>query len=73
MWLINPAKSELGKISKIILDQVNTAIRSSTNVNHEWRSTHAVIDWFQAINEKTSILSYLLTLSTFTPQSPKTC
>ena len=29
--LINPAKSELGKISKIILDDINTQIRNATD------------------------------------------
>ena len=49
--LINPAKSELGKISKIILDRINNDIRSSSRVN-QWRSSTAVIEWFKAINEK---------------------
>ena len=31
--LINPAKFELGKISKIILDRINSDIRSSSRVN----------------------------------------
>ena len=31
--LINPAKSELGKVSKVILDSINNSIRSATNVN----------------------------------------
>jgi hypothetical protein len=31
--LINPAKSELGKISKITLDNINSQIRKRTKVN----------------------------------------
>lgn len=50
-WLINPAKCELGKISKIILDQIKTTIRSTINVN-QWRSSRSVITWFKSIDEK---------------------
>ena len=31
--LINPCKSSIGKISKVILDRINTAVRPNTNVN----------------------------------------
>ena len=33
--LINPAKSDSGKISKLILDKVNTHLRTISNVN-QW-------------------------------------
>ena len=49
--LINPAKSELGKVSKIILDCINQEIRSSTNVN-QWRNSQSVINWFKEIERK---------------------
>ena len=49
--LINPAKSEIGKISKVILDKINTAVRKSSQVN-QWRSTTETIDWFKKINDK---------------------
>ena len=41
--LINSAKSELGKVSKIILDCINQEIRSSTNVKRE-------SEFFQTVN-----------------------
>ena len=44
--LINPAKSELGKISKITLD-----IRKRTKVN-QWKNSLSVIDWFNNIKNK---------------------
>ena len=31
--LINPSKSELGKVSKVIIDNINNKIRSTLNVN----------------------------------------
>ena len=49
--LINPAKSELGRVSKIILDSINREIRSTTNVN-QWRNSLSVINWFKEIKNK---------------------
>jgi hypothetical protein len=50
--LINPLKSELGMVSKIILD--NNKIRSTLNeLNlNQWKNTESVISWFQTINDK---------------------
>ena len=44
--LINPAKNNLGLISKQTLDRINSTIRSKTNSN-QWRNTRSVIDWFE--------------------------
>jgi hypothetical protein len=49
--LINPSKSELGKVSKIIIDDINNNIRSTLNLN-QWKNKESVISWFQAINDK---------------------
>jgi len=49
--LINPTKSEIGIISKQILDNINKEIIKATEVNL-WRSTSNVIDWFKAIPSK---------------------
>ena len=51
--LINPAKSELGKVSKIILDDINARISSTIKVN-QWQNSHSVIDWFQSVNNKSN-------------------
>ena len=37
--LINPAKSEIGMISKKCLDKINKVIRSKANL-HQWRNTY---------------------------------
>ena len=50
--LVNPAKSDSGKISKLILDKLNTHLRSILNVN-QWRNTQNVIECFRNIKEKT--------------------
>ena len=49
--LINPAKNNLGLISKEILDKINNSIRSKTKLN-QWRNTKSVIDWYSSIGEK---------------------
>ena len=49
--LINPAKSNLGKISKVILDKINSPLLKSTMIN-QWVNTKQVIDWFIKIEDK---------------------
>ena len=49
--LINPAKSQIGRISKSILDSINIELRASLKLS-QWRSTHEVIDWFDSIEHK---------------------
>ena len=49
--LINPTKSELGIVSKQILDKINKTIIDSTGV-HQWKNTRATLDWFINIPNK---------------------
>ena len=49
--LINPSKNEIGRISKHILDQINTKLVSKLTVN-EWKNMASVIKWFKNINNK---------------------
>ena len=51
--LINPTKSNLGKISKVILDEINDKIRAKLNSN-QWKNSQTVIEWFKNINEKSN-------------------
>ena len=51
--LINPAKPEMGIISKRILDNIVSALRVKTPINL-WKNTAAVIDWFTCIKDKES-------------------
>ena len=46
-----PTKSELGKVSKAILDNINNQIRGQTQSNR-WRNTTEAISSFQSINNK---------------------
>ena len=56
--LVNPVKSNLGLVSKPILEKINNKIRYCTNLN-QWRNTQAVIDWFCNLQDKQS-LSFLV-------------
>ncbi len=49
--LINPRKSEIGKISKRILDRINTKVIWSTGMN-QWKNTKSVLAWFNSIPNK---------------------
>ena len=49
--LINPSKSDIGKISKSLLDSINENILKQTNVN-QWRNTPQGITWFKNIKSK---------------------
>ena len=51
--LTNPAKNELGRISKLILDKVNEKIGQEFQLN-QWKNTDVVIDWFKQIENKNS-------------------
>ena len=46
--LINPAKSEIGRISKQLLENINTTIRRKTGLN-QWKNSTSVINWFSSI------------------------
>ena len=49
--LINLTKSEIGKISKVILEQLNSNILNATGYQ-QWRSTKSVVEWFNSIPNK---------------------
>ena len=49
--LINPAKSEMGLVSKKILQKINAKIGSLTSLN-QWKNTASVINWFNNIPNK---------------------
>ena len=49
--LINPTKSEIGKISKEILDRINSKIARASKFN-QWKNSTSVIEWFKAIENK---------------------
>ena len=57
--LINPAKSEIGKVSKQLLERINHKVIQSTGIN-QWKNTSAVLAWFNNIfnKEQYSFISF---------------
>ena len=49
--ILNPAKNELCKISKTILDKINVNLHNSQHLN-QWKNTPEVTDWFKGIDNK---------------------
>ena len=50
--LTNPSKSELGRVSKQILEKINKAVVEKTGVQ-QWKDTRAMLQWFNNIPNKT--------------------
>ena len=49
--LINPSKTDVGKISKQVLDRVNNTILEKNKVN-QWKNTSSVMEWYCNIKRK---------------------
>ena len=49
--LINPAKTNIGKISKQLLQEINREVREKTGLT-QWQSTGEVLNWFKDITHK---------------------
>ena len=64
--LINPSKSDIGKISKQILDKINSNIRASTEIN-QWKNSKSVIDWFVNIRNKNRTTFFQFDIESFYP------
>ena len=52
--LINPTKTNIGVISKSILDRINTELRSNLEII-QWRSSKEVLKWFFSHEDKGSL------------------
>ena len=64
--LINPAKNEIGRISKVILDKINQSLKESLMVN-QWKNTASVIRWFKNIEDKSSHTFMMFDIKDFYP------
>ena len=64
--LINPSKSSIGKISKVILNRINEKIISSVAINH-WKNTSAVLKWHSKISSKTQCSFIQFDIKSFYP------
>ena len=64
--LINPTKSEIGKVSKKILDRIISTIAKKRNFD-QWKNTTAVINWFKSIEHKQHSSFVCLDIEEFYP------
>ena len=68
--LLNPAKNELGRISKTILDKINVNLRNSLHLN-QWKNIQEVIDWFKDIDNKQRYKFIMFDIKDFYPSISK--
>ena len=68
--LINPAKNEIGRLSKSILDKINNKLRNTTRLN-QWKDTSEVINWFNKIEEKSKHTFIVFDIKDFYPSISK--
>ena len=64
--LINPAKSELGKVAKIIVENINKIVKERLHCI-QWRNTSNVINWFQNITDKGNCIFIQFDIEEFYP------
>ena len=64
--LINPSKSDIGKLSKIILDKINSDVLSSVQVN-QWTNSQAAIQSFKNIRNRNNASFIVFDIESFYP------
>ena len=64
--LSNPARTEIGWVSKYILDRINKDIWSKCNLN-QWKNTKDVINWFSQLRQKTIFQFFTFDIIDFSP------
>ena len=69
--LINPAKNEIGRISKVVLDNINLNLQNALGTN-QWKNTNSVIDWFRNIQDKTAHTFTMFDIKDFYPSIKET-
>ena len=68
--LLNPAKNEIGRISKHILQNINKTLSEEIKVN-EWKNTESVINWFKNIPNKHLYTFLMFDIKDFYPSIKK--
>ena len=68
--LINPAKSELGKVSKAVIEKINIQVKNASGAN-QWKNTGDVIKWFDNINDKGNCIFVQFDIAEFYPSISK--
>ena len=68
---LNPAKPELGRVSKRILEEKIRIIREKSQLN-QWKNTISVINWFKQLKNKKNLAFILFDVEKFYPSITKT-
>ena len=68
--LINPTKSEIEKISKYFLQQLNSKVRGLSSIS-QWQETGTVINWFKNITNKKTYVFKQFDIEEFYPSISK--
>ena len=69
--LINPAKNDIGRISKVILDKINSSLIKELKGN-QWKNTQNVIEWFMKIEQKSKCKFIMFDIKDFYPSIKET-
>ena len=69
--LINPAKNEIRRISKVTLDSINSKLQESLSVN-QWKNSNSVIEWFKGIRNKSAYTFSVFDIKDFYPSITET-
>ena len=67
---MNPAKNELGRISKTILDKIDVNLHNLLHLN-QWKNTQGVIGWFKGIDNKQYYKFIMFDIKDFYPSISK--
>ena len=68
---INPSKIEIGSISEVILDKINSNLIGQLKVN-QWKDTQNVIEWLIKTEEKTNHKFIVFNIKDFYPSIKET-
>ena len=68
--LLNPAKSQLGRIAKVKLQGINATIKRKTGLQ-QWRKTRDTIRWFEELEGKGSCKFFKFDFQAFYPSIKK--
>ena len=69
--LINPSQSDIGRISKKILDRILPGLRDNIRLE-QWQNTDRVIKWFTEIENKENIKFIQIDIASYYPSISQT-
>ena len=69
--VLNPTKSELGKVSKQMLEKIISAVKTKSQLQ-QWKNTDSVINWFNDLKDKQKLTFIQFDVMNFyAPITPK--